>query len=156
MKKVLLVVILCVSLLIPRVVLGAPKAANWNWQDYSNSALLSERGDYSLDWYWWFNPNRRPVGKAYLLMNHKESGWVSTTSNCAFNPNGVLGQKFVTIKKGITYEYYIYLKAALVAPISIPGGAIIAQTKGPRITGGLALCGTRYFPPGVPIKIVIP
>jgi hypothetical protein len=155
MKKVLVVFFLLL-LLFPNVVNGATKVVDWNWTNYSNSALLSEGGGYTLDWYWWFNSNRRPVGKAYLLMNHKESGWVSTTSNCAFNPNGVLGQKFVTIKKGITYEYYVFLRATLVAPLSVPGGTVIAQTKGPKITGGVELCGTRYFPPGVPIKIVIP
>ena len=156
MKKAILTTILCAILLLPTIVSGAAKATNWNWMDYSNSALLAEGGDYSLAWYWWFNPTRRPAGKAYLLMNHKESGWVSTTSNCAFNPNGVAGQKFVTIKKGVTYEYYVFLRATLVAPLSVPGGTVIAQIRGPRITGGVELCGTRYFPPGVPIKIVIP
>lgn len=151
MRRAILVLILLFIFLAPKSAWGA---ANWNWQDYSNSSLISEGGDYSLPWYWWFS--RRPAGKPYLLMNHKPGTWVSTTSGCAFTPNGTIGQKFTTTKNKVSYEYYVYTKVTLVAPVSVPGGSVVAQTKGPQITGGVSLCGVRYFPPGAPVRLTLP
>ena len=155
MKRSALLLLLLLETMInsPEVSLAA---TNWNWRDYSNSALLTEGGDFSLPWWWWFNQSRRPSSNAYLLMNHKDGTWISTTSNCAFNPNKDLGSKYVVVKNGVTYEYFVYSKVTLVAPGPIPYGSVVAQTKGPRITGGIALCGVRYFPPGVPIKVNLP
>ena len=151
MKRLVYVALVIWFLIAPTLARGA---ADWNWQNYSNSALLSEGGDYTLPWYWWFT--RRPSDKPYLLMNHKEKSWVSQTSGCAFNPNGAVGQKYTTTKNKVSYEYYVYSKVTLVAPVNVPNGTVVAQTKGLQITGGVSLCGVRYFPYGVPVKLTLP
>jgi len=152
MKKFIFLFILFWLSIAP--VIGAPKA--FNWQNESNSALLTETGDFTNAWWWWFRPDKRPVSNPYLLLNHKSNSWSPTYDGCAFNPNGNSGKKYTVTKNGVEYEYYLFEKVVLVAPVQVGGGKVIAQTKGNRITGGLGICGVRYFPYAVPIKIALP
>lgn len=149
----LLVSVLCVS---------APKAhaqnwLNWVWSDYSNSALLTQSGDFTLPHWWWFRPERRPSSgtMAYILLNHRPYGG-ATYVGCAFNPNRKVGKRFKVVKNGVTFEYFVFENVGLVAPVSLRGGTVVAQTKGPRITGGFGICGVRYFAPRIPVKVTLP
>jgi hypothetical protein len=128
---------------------------NWVWSDYSNSSLLLEKGDFSMRHWWWFRPERRPSNMSYILMNYGKYG-LPSSNGCAFNPNGMLGKKYTVVKSGITFEYYVYEKVGMVSPVPLRGGTVVAQTKGPRITGGAGICGVRYFAPKVPVKITLP
>jgi hypothetical protein len=127
---------------------------NWVWSDYSNSSLLTETGDFTKSWWWWFRPEKRPA-TAYILLNHASYG-LPTYNGCAFNPNGKLGKKFTVVKRGITFEYFLYENVGIVAPVGVRGGTVVAQTKGPRMTGGSGICGIRYFLPKTPVKVNLP
>lgn len=155
MKKICIFFLFVLALTLPNKAI-AQSWINWNWVDYSNWPLLSKSGDFTQRHWWWFRPEKRPVNKSYILMNHKTNSWVPTYTGCAFNPNGQVGQKFTIVRMGITFEYFLYESVSVVAPVPVPGGKVIAQTKGPRITGGLAVCGVRYFPPGVPVIAKLP
>lgn len=156
MKLKVLVFLFLVALL------PSPKAygqnwLNWVWSDYSNSSLLTQKGDFTQPHWWWFRPERRPASgnMAYILLNHRPYGG-ATYVGCAFNPNGLAGKKFVVVKNGVTFEYSVFENVGLVAPVSLRGGTVVAQTKGPRITGGFGICGVRYFAPRIPVKVTLP
>jgi hypothetical protein len=129
---------------------------NWNWTDYSNSALLTESGDFTKPWWWWFRPERRPTTMSYVLLNHSPNSWLPTYNGCAFVPNGKIGKKFTFFRQGIEFEYYLYENVGVVGPVSIRGANVIAQTKGPRLTGGFGACGVRLFLPKVPVVVKPP
>jgi hypothetical protein len=156
MKLRLLVFLLILTLTFPIEKVSAQSWLNWNWAEYSNWTLLSKTGDFTQPHWWWFRPEKRPISNAYVLLNHKPNSWVPTYSGCAFNPNGQTGKKYTVTRKGITFEYFLYENVTLVAPVAVNKGKVIAQTKGPRITGGLAVCGVRFYPPGVPVIVKLP
>jgi len=155
MKKILIFFLFALLVTLPNKTF-AQNWFNWNWVEYSNWSLLTQSGVFIQPHWWWFRPEKRPSNKAYVLMNYKADSWVPDYAGCAFNPNNQAGKKFTVIRKGITFEYFLYESVTLVAPVPVPGGKVIAQTKGPRITGGLAVCGIRYFPPGVPVIAKLP
>jgi hypothetical protein len=156
MKLRLLVFLLILTLTFSIEKVSAQKWLNWNWVEYSNFSLLTEKGDYTQPHWWWFRPERRPANQAYILLNHTLPYGLPTKDGCIFNPNGKLGKKFTVVKRGITFEYYLYENVGLVAPVGVRGGTVVAQTKGPRITGGAGICGVRYFLPKTPVKVNLP
>jgi len=154
-RKLVFLILLGLILLMPGKLL-AQSWVNWNWVEYSNWTLLSKTGDFTQPHWWWFRPEKRPLNNSYVLLNHKTNSWAPTYSGCAFNPNGQTGKKYTVVRKGITFEYFLYENVSLVAPVVVNKGKVIAQTKGPRMTGGLAICGVRFFPPGVPVVAKLP
>jgi hypothetical protein len=129
---------------------------DWDWRKVSNWSLLSKPGNFTDPYWWWFRPEKRPALRPYILMNHQPNSWVPTYKGCAFNPNKQYGKNFTVRRGGFVYEYFVYENTTLVSLVPVSRGVVVAQVRGPRLTGGLGICGVRYFPPGVPVKVNFP
>jgi len=152
-KKLILVLVL-LGLLTPLSVQA--NTLNWDWRQVSNWSLLSKTGGFTDPYWWWFRPEKRPAQRPYILMNHRPNSWVPTYEGCAFNPNNQTGKRFVVRRNSFVYEYFVYENITLVTLVPVSRGFVVAQVRGPQLLGGLGVCGVRYFPPGVPVKVTFP
>ena len=121
---------------------------SYNWSQGSNAALLTERGDYTMAWWPWFQPKNRPVGKAFLLLNHGYEKWDSTGyfSGSAFSPNGQEVSDLVEFyQKGKLTSFVIYHGVIIVAPGRGYPVTIVAQNFGPKLQGSVNVGGVKVF-----------